>query len=406
MIYELLKQYVGLERKDADNLFAITETDTEWILTSQYLERETYAAMRQLVHDKGGSYTPGSKHKRTVFSVPKPMDARSKEGQAPVPRAPPSNEEGDYSLARSMKSKLRQLVPCLKDAEGLTIDGFHRLKINPDAWTVKLDHIKTPVDRAAARMAVNFCRRHYTSEEMTNDVGLLIGAGYTVQQIAEVTGISERTVYRYMPEHLKKSEPEQLVETHLKKPDIVTAVTESEVVKFETPQFKSAQEQIASEIVPCENCGQPTHRTRMKLAAGKLQCPRCLGELTKSEPKKLEEEIKKFKPVEKWEHRVQTMKVQKSKQEMDLLSELATRGITPETDVPIPLWSTIPDGVYRNKKLVYYVHGEPHDKVKALERDDEILSALEKEGWNVLVFRHNEGTVKEWADKIQEFLKW
>ena len=216
MIYKLLKDYVGMDEALADEYFNISETETEWVLTARgWLEIKTYSEMRRLVEDYGGSYEKGSKTKNAVFTVPKPKDAVSKPSEEPQGMdseaiyKEPRNEiqtetsEGDYALSRSMKGKLGQLVPCLKDAEGNVFDGFHRIKINPSAWTVKLDHVKTASDRALARMTVNFCRRHYTVEEMTNDIGLLIGSGLTVQQISEATGISERTVYRYMPPQLK-----------------------------------------------------------------------------------------------------------------------------------------------------------------------------------------------------------
>jgi G:T-mismatch repair DNA endonuclease (very short patch repair protein) len=146
------------------------------------------------------------------------------------------------------------------------------------------------------------------------------------------------------------------------------------------------------------------HISKATLIDNKNVCPRC-AEHVKPQPKpKIEPTL--FKPKDSWEHRKATMQVQHSKLEMDLLTELSSRAITPHRDYSISLWSTEPDGTYPEKKLVYYVHGEPHDKGKALERDDEIKAALEKDGWNVVVFRHGEGSVKEWADQVQEALKW
>jgi G:T-mismatch repair DNA endonuclease (very short patch repair protein) len=77
-----------------------------------------------------------------------------------------------------------------------------------------------------------------------------------------------------------------------------------------------------------------------------------------------------------WAHRSESMKVQHSQPEIDLMKELSALGITPETNQTVSLWWTIPDGLYRDKKVVYYVHGVVHDKGKALAKDDEIEAAL------------------------------
>ena len=107
-----------------------------------------------------------------------------------------------------------------------------------------------------------------------------------------------------------------------------------------------------------------------------------------------------------WTHRSESMKVQHGQEELDFIKELSVLGITPETESPICLWYTVPDGKYSDKKLCCYVHGVVHEKGKVMEKDDEILAALERLGWTVLVFRHGEGTPKEWALTVQESLKF
>jgi hypothetical protein len=407
-VYDLLKDAAGFTQQETDERFKITEQNGEWVLKAyRYLDGPTFGKILRAILDKGGKYRKDETTKFAIFTLPKQAGPK---GFEPLPSQQITTsipEEGEYALSKSLKGKLGQLVPCLTDAEGMVIDGFHRLKINPKAWTVKNDQIKTPVDRALARMTVNFCRRHYTSEEMKNDIGLLIGSGYSVQQISEVTGISDRTIYRYMPENLKKPEAKAISEGMKEKAQL-TAVSSSlktqETVKPTPTMLQMTQKYLAEEVINCEQCGQPIHRTRAVLKDSKLVCPKCAGVTKPLTPRKLEEEPT-FKPKEKPEFRRAVMQPQKSKPEMDLLTELSNRGITPETDKWICLWGTNPDGQYAEKKIVYYVHGEPHDKGKALNRDDKIKAALEKEGWTVFVFRHDEGTVKEWADKIEEALK-
>lgn len=470
-LFDLLKEYAGMSREEAEHYFSIENTAEEWTMKSiLYLEPTKFHAVLALAKEYGGTYDPKSKGSVIHIpkeSVPKPVineqgihSEGSKENEKleeALGHTPPSKstlskaeeedvaisqkeiQEGkaksfktadeviadlkkpietteEYALSRSLKGKLGQLVPCLEDAEGRIFDGVHRKAIDPKAWTVKLDKVKTPVDRALARMTVNFCRRHYTSEEMKNDIGLLIGSGLTMEQIVESTGISESTIYKYKPQELKNQvRVEAGKEAHRISQDIapsseVTVKTQDTVqpniAVRDTPQFiASAQGYIATELKSCEKCGQPVHRSKMGLVAGKLVCPTCAGIGEPVKPPTIEKELKP-RDFDSYAQKRAGMQVQHSKLEMDLLTELSTRGVTPQRDYSICLWATDPDGTYPEKKLAYYVHGEPHDKGKALERDDEIKAALERAGWSVLVFRHGEGSVKEWADQVQEALKW
>jgi hypothetical protein len=423
--YNLLKDVVGFPEKQIPEMFTITEQNGEWVIKAfRYLDGPTFGKILRAIMDKQGSYRKDETTKFAIFTLPKQAEIAGSQISHDEKVATPQiiqqeklQEEGEYALSKSLHGKLGQLVPCLQDAEGVIIDGFHRLKVNPKAWTVKNDQIKTPVDRALARMTVNFCRRHYSSEEMKNDIGLLIGSGLTVDQIVEITGISKSTIYNYMPPEKKdkalseaqkkgwesspKIMPQNIpsmfpsLETPLKTPDTFQP----------SPSFARTQQEMAQQVIDCELCGKPMDRSRGTIVAGKIVCPKCAGKDKPLTPRKLEQEPT-FKPPETWQQRKAVMQPQKSKLEMDLLEELSNRGITPETDKWICLWGTKPDGDYPDKKIAYYVHGEPHDKGKALNRDDEIRAALEKDGWTVFVFRHDEGNVKEWADKIEEALKW
>ena len=52
-------------------------------------------------------------------------------------------------------------------------------------------------------LSQNFNRTILTSEEISEHVGFLIGVGYSVQDITQMTGMSKRSVYRYMPLEMK-----------------------------------------------------------------------------------------------------------------------------------------------------------------------------------------------------------
>jgi G:T-mismatch repair DNA endonuclease (very short patch repair protein) len=398
----LLEDEGGYTEKEIAEKFLIEETEKEWIIRA--LGHLDGVTLHKLI-DTFGRYQPDPKTKNAIFYLPKDTHSNESAGSNPKQENTASIlDEGEYALSKSLKGKLGQLVPCLEDAEGIVFDGFHRRKINEKAWTVKLDQVKTPMDRALARMTVNFCRRHYTSEEMKNDIGLLIGGGYSVEQIAEITGISERTIYRYKPE---ESKDQKMVELGKMSKTPLTAVSESEVARQDkfvpTPAFEEGQKTYMAELVECSQCHLRFHKSRIVEGL----CPQCAAKAGKAKPQPPEQPKPNLSKVkDTWEYRKAAMQTSPSKPEMDLRVELANRGITPKTDEWVCLWGTKPDGTYPEKKIAYYVHGEPHDKGKALNRDDEIRAALEKDGWTVFVFRHDEGNVKEWADTLEEALKW
>ena len=415
-IYQLLQEYAGLTRQEAEAKLAIEDNGAEWILKLRtHLEYSTYRAILDLARDHGGAYDPNPPRK---FIVPKPTakprdvaSAPQEEGVKPqlLEMENKKNETQDYSLARSLHSPLQQLVPCLADAEGKIFDGFHRKKINPNAWTVKLDHIKTPVDRALARMAVNFCRRHYTAEEMREDIGMLIGFGYTVKQISEMTGISERTIYRYMPDALKdKERAEKISEAMKSKSEVVrkelTAVssypkTQEATVQLDKTDFLHIQQQIAQQLTECEGCGRRVHRTRLKIVKGKLLCPLCRGE--KPQQPQRERRVKVAKPKDTWQHRKAQMQPQHSQMELAVLEKLNALGVPVETDVPFCLQRTIPDFYFPTKNVAVYLDGPVHKgREDRDENQRELLARLY--GITVVSISYERHSVQETERIIRE----
>jgi hypothetical protein len=122
----------------------------------------------------------------------------------PVAVVEEEHESGpEYALATS-KEGLGELCPVLKDHFGNIIDGFHRKGENANWREETCDWIDTPEKLEAARLAVNFARRDMAPEEIKERVTYLVSkAKMSTEQIAKLTGISERTVLKYTPQELK-----------------------------------------------------------------------------------------------------------------------------------------------------------------------------------------------------------
>ena len=117
----------------------------------------------------------------------------------------------EYDIRESLKS-VRQLYPVLLDANGEVIDGFHRLDVDENWRTETLEHIKTPTQLYLARIVANTHRRIMSAEEREEQVTKLadsllnndkVPRGDVVRTIVDLTGLSYRTVVRYVPEEYK-----------------------------------------------------------------------------------------------------------------------------------------------------------------------------------------------------------
>jgi very-short-patch-repair endonuclease/predicted DNA-binding transcriptional regulator AlpA len=401
---KLLQDAVGYTEKEIPDRFIITEQNGEWVIKAyRYLDGPTFSKILRAISDKGGGYRKDETTKFAIFTLPK----QQKEKEEPKEPLAPIEEQGEYALSKSLKGKLGQLVPCLQDAEGIIIDGFHRLKVNPKAWTVKNDQIKTPVDRALARMTVNFCRRHYSSEEMKNDIGLLIGSGLTVEQIAEITGIGKSTIYNYMPPEKK----DKVLSEAQKKgweeknefPRVETPLKTQETI---IPKANSGQiyKTYLLGMRPCEKCGKQTERTKMHFVDNLLICPECAGKDKPLPVRKLELEPT-FKPQETWQQRKAVMQPQHSKMEEKLLLRLSGKGFTPETDIEFCLQKTTPDFYFRKQNLAIYIDGPVHQGRE--DKDDMIREQLTKQGVHVVSLPYETDKDEDKLfEQILEVLKW
>ena len=115
---------------------------------------------------------------------------------------PKADEEAPYSLATSDEG-IGELYPVLKDAYGNIIDGFHRLRKNPNWHAEVKPQIDTPIKLQLAMLIANFNRREMAPEEITQHITFLIKAGLKPEEIAKQTGITDRTVRKYMPQEFK-----------------------------------------------------------------------------------------------------------------------------------------------------------------------------------------------------------
>jgi len=107
--------------------------------------------------------------------------------------------------------KYGALYPVLIDAGGNVIDGFHRIKINPDWEKRKLDWVKTDVDRIKIGIVANFDRREITTEEIRNKLGELAElTGWDANRLAEELNRSYTWVMKYLPQKFKNQKMSEL----------------------------------------------------------------------------------------------------------------------------------------------------------------------------------------------------
>ena len=116
-----------------------------------------------------------------------------------------------YDLDRSRQS-VQELYPVLLDAHGNVIDGYHRLDVDPNWRTEKLDHIKTPAQLWLARIIANNHRRVVSREDRAEQLRelarCLSDEGVPREQVAktvsELTTFSERYVQMLLPAEYKR----------------------------------------------------------------------------------------------------------------------------------------------------------------------------------------------------------
>jgi hypothetical protein len=119
--------------------------------------------------------------------------------------------EERYDLTESRRS-VRELYPVLLDAHGNVIDGYHRLRADPEWRTETLEHIRTPTQLVLARIIANTHRRSVSREEREEQINELAkclqenenvpGEGL-ISTIADLTTFSDDYVRRLLSDDYK-----------------------------------------------------------------------------------------------------------------------------------------------------------------------------------------------------------
>jgi ParB-like chromosome segregation protein Spo0J len=217
---EKIGESLAVKAEDVDGLFNIEEDKQGYFVATLYpkkfLNKEQFRMMCGLVKDLGGEgYLQGAK----AWRVPGPL---AKKSPTPTPTETPTQtpsareisqssqlvistlaEDEDIKGLRGSSKKIGRLYPVLVDPAGNVIDGFHRLKADPDWPKFMVDGITDPLQLARGRLIANE-RRNVSPEEK----GRLLREIYaytkwTAKQMGEDLGWDISTVYKYLPDDLK-----------------------------------------------------------------------------------------------------------------------------------------------------------------------------------------------------------
>jgi len=222
---EKIAQTLGVKLDVVDDLFDVEEDKTGYFVAKlkpkQFLDKMQFRSLCSLARDLGGEgYIEGAK----AWKVPGPM-AKVPQGSAtsvptPVPTVLPKTSptevlDEDTEILKDSSKKIGHLYPVLTDSFGNVIDGFHRLKADPNWPKFKVDRVSDPVQLTIARLIAN-TRRDVPPEEKKEGLSQLIKmTGWGPKQLAENLGWALRTVYLYLPEEAKGAEPEELARARL-----------------------------------------------------------------------------------------------------------------------------------------------------------------------------------------------
>ena len=119
----------------------------------------------------------------------------------------------EYDLKDSTRM-IGQLYPVLLANDGSVLDGRHRLDENKNWRKIKLSHIKTETEKLTARIVANMCRRDISRSEKEECVTKLaeqlkkegIEEGKIAKRISDLTGMTQKWVWSYLPQKLKMEE--------------------------------------------------------------------------------------------------------------------------------------------------------------------------------------------------------
>jgi len=280
----------------------------------------------------------------------------------------------EYDLRESVKA-LGKLSPVIKDKYGNVIDGLHRLELYPDWPSVTVDFIDTPEKLEAARLAVNTNRRLVSSSEIAMRVAILAKAGLKADEIATMSGLALRTVYKYFPQDLK--EPEKVAAGAVG--GFVSAARVHQTVKIPD---------AVPDLVECERCHvnardcKPWHEhnlcgkcfERAQSNPGAYEAFFNYRDKGKTHPAAIARDARP-RDFDSWQQRKAEMSPQKSALELSVIQDLQAEGYPIETDVDFCVQKTVPDGYVRDANVLIYIDGPVHEGRE--DRDEQLRERVQ-----------------------------
>lgn len=298
-------------------------------------------------------------------------------------------EEQEYDLKASIP-KVGYLYPVLKDAHGNVIDGFHRLRHDPNWPVKKLDHITNPLELAKARLVTNVCRRDVPAEEKTEWLRQIATmTGWTPKEIADNLPVSYQWVMKYIPNEFKEKTWDSLTQTSPilrrrieEEPEEPEPLTQTSQLTRRVTEFES---EALDQAVTCECCNLSTFYPQDY--DGRQVCPRCLRELTEGKrqlprrkqipaaaPQVTTRITEKPKIKEPWPDR---MHPRISNMHQAIIERLQKEGIRFETEKEFCVQKTTADIYLPDYDLPIYLDGEEAHKGRE-DRDTQLRELLAK----------------------------
>lgn len=307
-----------------------------------------------------------------------------------------TESEPEFDLKKSIE-KFGVLVPVIKDQDGNTLDGIHRLELDANApvHTIK---VKDIAQRAMIRLIINLDRRNLKKPEKQMLLGEIADSfrdkddKVDTQAIADALGKTQSWVLEFLPEQYKDQ----------------TKVEAGKASGQARKVFASDEQTVTiQDTVECDRCHvsttQPTQWHNHNL------CEACLPKAQlnpesfdgyfryadrKSEPKPL---LKTdfSKPLEKWEDRKAHMSSQHSKMEGNIIASLIDSGVHGIIqDRHFCVLETIPDIYIPAQNLAIYLDGEVHNGKE--DRDEKLRELLTKRhSVKVLSYKYDSTSQKE-----------
>ena len=292
------------------------------------------------------------------------------------------------------------MYPILKDAYGNIIDGFHRQNADPNWPSITVGTIDDAVKLELARLAANYCRRNIPAIELQQRIGFLIGAGLKPDEIAEKTGLSKTTVYKYMPQEMKDPERSEAtkkgIEEH-RPPHAEVSSTIQDTVQCDRCHVSTSAPVEWHNHKLCQSChgkaeADPDGFNGYFTAVSKKPEPHVV--LTTDSPRSLDS----------WETRKAQMSPQHSKMEGLVLASLIEHGVKGIVqDRRFCVQETIPDYNIPSQNLVIYLDGEVHNGKQ--DRDEKLRESLTKRhGVKVFSYSYDSTSQKEVERVTKEIL--